>query len=181
MAGLDLSNYFHLWTFKILHFSIRIMHDLKEIQVATKRQFYLPPNLRAVGYVKPWGCKSGLQLVLEYQESTQILTTALENICVYLFLFRSQCLYHGCWCPGSLHCQVISSQSMELILETKQIAAFHWCWEMIENVNINGLAQGCSNSTANALELLQSCAKTSIYVSVSQGSTLRVVRSSNPT
>ena len=29
--------------------------------------------------------------------------------------------------------------------------------------NIDGLVQDCSNSTANALELLQSCTKPSIY------------------
>ena len=33
----------------------------------------------------------------------------------------------------------------------------------MENANINGLSQDCSNSIANALELLQSCTKPSIY------------------
>ena len=33
-------------------------------------------------------------------------------------------------------------------------------------MHINGLVQDCSNSIANALELLQSCTKTSIYASV---------------
>ena len=32
-------------------------------------------------------------------------------------------------------------------------------WEIIENANIDGLVQDCSNSIANALELLQSCSK----------------------
>ena len=32
--------------------------------------------------------------------------------------------------------------------------------------NVNGLAQDCSNSIANALELLQSCAKPSTCISI---------------
>ena len=34
------------------------------------------------------------------------------------------------------------------------------------SMNIHGLVQDCSNSIANALELLQSCTKPSIYYSV---------------
>ena len=34
---------------------------------------------------------------------------------------------------------------------------------MIENANINDLAQDCGNSSALAMELLQFCAKSSIY------------------
>ena len=35
------------------------------------------------------------------------------------------------------------------------------CWDLL--LNLDGLAQDCSNSIANALELLQSCIKPSIY------------------
>ena len=35
-------------------------------------------------------------------------------------------------------------------------------WSFIMDHNTNGLVQGCSNSIANALELLQSCTKPSI-------------------
>ena len=44
--------------------------------------------------------------------------------------------------------------------------SFHWHWDCI-----HGLAQDCSNSIANALELLQSCTVPLILLSHCQGST----------
>ena len=39
-------------------------------------------------------------------------------------------------------------------------------------VHVHGLVQDCSNSIANALELLQSCTKPLMYISVSVSHTL---------
>ena len=37
------------------------------------------------------------------------------------------CQYQGCWCPSSLHRQVISRQwDMALFLHHKQVLVFHW-------------------------------------------------------
>ena len=42
---------------------------------------------------------------------------------------------------------------------------FIWITQFdVTNVHVNGLVQNCSNSIANALELLQSSTKPSIYV-----------------
>ena len=38
-----------------------------------------------------------------------------------------------------------------------------YAWKSRAKLNIDGLVQDCSNSTANALELLQFCIKPSIY------------------
>ena len=57
--------------------------------------------------------------------------------------------FHGFWCPGDAR-----SQTRRCFLNKKND---------FEIIICNGLAQDCSNSIANALELLQSCIKPSIY------------------
>ena len=65
--------------------------------------------------------------------------------------------------------QLLLSSSWETSLQNNTI--FHWLGANLESPlnmllfkmdDINGLVQDCSNSTANALELLQSCTKPSI-------------------
>ena len=41
-----------------------------------------------------------------------------------------------------------------------------WCFLLLVNLQSDGLVQGCSNSIANALELLQSYTEPSRYLSV---------------
>ena len=49
--------------------------------------------------------------------------------------------------------------------ESPLVQVMAWCLfdKFRSHIHINGLVQDCSNSIANALELLQSCAKPSIY------------------
>ena len=45
------------------------------------------------------------------------------------------------------------------------------CWGRVMHTYIDGLVQDCSNSSALAMELLQSCTKPSIYASVNEAIT----------
>ena len=47
-----------------------------------------------------------------------------------------------------------------------RVHIFRVLWSVCGVLYIDGLAQDCSNSIANAMELLQSCTKTSIYLTV---------------
>ena len=78
--------------------------------------------------------------------------------------------YHDSWCPGSLRWQVISSHGIEHVglisidmRNYKYLCSIGHGREIIENANIDGLVQDCSISSSNALEILQSCTKPSIW------------------
>ena len=51
----------------------------------------------------------------------------------------------------------------ELKMEIRSDITFSCAYELFDSCYVDGLTQHCSNSIANALELLQSCAKPLMY------------------
>ena len=65
---------------------------------------------------------------------------------------------------------VNASRPKDLFLgDTNLAPPIHFAQNIyIKYLDIDGLVQDCSNSSANALELLQSCIKPLIYISVDE-------------
>ena len=74
---------------------------------------------------------------------------------------------HGCWRLGDAKCQDISNHSVDQVfLEYSYLSTRRFDWPFICQSRIwyiDGLWQDCSISSANALEILQSCTKPSIW------------------
>ena len=103
----------------------------------------------------------------------QIINLLKHNVITYTDLYQcwsiagNQCWYtdfHQCWCTVSdfdIHCQGQSTITYDAKWSKKFIEhnmITHSCFKSWLH-QIDGLVQDCSNSIANALELLQSCAK----------------------
>ena len=93
----------------------------------------------------------------------------ISLLCILLtVLFGELSQYHGCWWPGSMgrrdtcsHDVVYVGHMDPYLREVFNNVCILNCdkWQKMKIYRIDGFVQDCSNSIANALELLQPCTK----------------------
>ena len=110
---------------------------------------------------------------LVYWITESIITCFNELVVQRPDIPRALYHHHGCRCPGDANGQGISSHGIDYVrlmcpcLPSIWKAFNDWHHLMRKNYKknklyIDALVQDCSNSIANAIELLQSCTKPSI-------------------